>query len=233
MKTSFLKKTLLATIFMVSASSSYASLIYLGTEQFEGTGLGTVNTILTIQKQGEASGSVSFNGTTDVFTGDAKTGNSQTQTRTIAELGITSASDLRIVFNAAEPAGNSITLQDLQLDIYNSSGKSIFNSGAFTAQTFDITYTGTGSSGFVFGLDADQAAAAQLAAFTGNLGNYKIGLSATVTSAAGASETFFAINSAGVVPPSELPEPGSVALLGLGLLGFVAARRKAGKTKSA
>ena len=35
------------------------------------------------------------------------------------------------------------------------------------------------------------------------------------------------------LPPNEIPEPGTVALLGLGLLGFAAARRRAGKNRAA
>lgn len=35
------------------------------------------------------------------------------------------------------------------------------------------------------------------------------------------------------LPPAEIPEPTTVALLGLGLLGFAAARRKAGKSRAA
>ncbi len=240
MKMSFLKKALISTAFMVSASSSYASLVLVAPENFQGTGLGSVNTILTIQNTGTETGSVSvgFNGTQDVITGDAKTGNSQTQTRSISELGLTSASSLRVVFNAVEPDGNSISLNNLQLNIFSSNGQVLFNSGTFTSQLFANTFTGTGNSGFVFALDAQQAAAAQLAAFTGSFGTNRIGLSATASLAAGGNETFFVANSlsappGGITPPASVPEPTTVALLGLGLLGFAASRRKSANSKNA
>lgn len=239
MKMSLLKKVLLSTIFMVSASSSYASLILVAPEDFQGTGLGSVNTILTIQNNGTEKGSVSvgFNGTQDVITGDAKIGNSQTQTRTINELGLTSASSLRVVFNAVEPSGsdaNSINLNDLQLNIYSATGQLLFNSGAFTSTPFLNTFSGTGNSGFVFALDAEQAAQAQAAAFTGSFGTNRIGLSATASLSAGGNETFFVANSSlgGGNGNGEVPEPGTVALVGLGLLGFAASRRKSAKSKN-
>src|SRR4029079_558814 len=103
-----------------------------------GTGLGTVNTILTIEAAGASTteaGCVSFTGATDAIgpsrsatgqcntgTNDVLTGASQTQTRTLAEAGITSGSNFALFFNAIEPGGNSITLNSLVASFYNSSG---------------------------------------------------------------------------------------------------------------
>lgn len=232
MKMSFLKKTLITTAFMISASSSYASLIQIAPENFQGTGLGSVNTILTIQETGIETGSVSFNGVSDVITGDAKKGNSQTQTRSISQLGVTSASSLRVVFNAIEAGndGTSISLDNLQLNIYSANGTLLFNSGTFQPKLFSNTLTGAGNSGFVFALDTQQAAAAQLLAFTGSFGTNRVGLSATASLAAGGPETFFVANSMnGGGLPAAVPEPSTVALLGLSLLGFAAARRRSVK----
>ncbi len=219
-----------ASILAIPAVGAQASLEYLGTQQFQGTGLGAVNTILTIQSPGNStfeSGSVGLNSSgVEVISGDAKTGASQTQVRSISSLGLSQASDLRIVFNAVEPgntSANSINLDDLVLNIYSPGGSLLFTSGSFAAQSFANTFTGTGQAGFVFGLDTTQAAQAQAQAFSGgSFGNNLIGLSATASMATGGPETFFV---------TAVPEPETYLMMlsGLGLLGFIA-RRRARKT---
>jgi len=227
----------------LAGSAANASLVLEGPENFQGTGLGSVNTILTIQSPGNATfeqGSVgrTTGSSTDVRTGDFQPGASQTQTRTLGELGVTSASSLRVVFNALEPGGtaNGITLSNLVLNIYSPTGATLFSSGPFTPVTFQDTLTGAGNSGFVFGLDATQADAAQRTAFTGTFGNNIVGLSAAAgqggaapsgLAATGGFETFFVAN--GTTPVAAIPEPETYALMmaGLGIVGFAARRRKA------
>ncbi|MEP7057823.1 MAG: PEP-CTERM sorting domain-containing protein [Caldimonas sp.] len=209
-----------------------ANLVLVAPQDFAGTGLGSVNTVLTIQSPGSSSsesGGVAFGGGgVDVAFGDAKTGASQTLTRSFADLSITSAADIRVVFNAAEPGGDSITLNTLVLNIYSSTGGSpLFTSGAVSCPTvtgcaFPDTFTGTGNSGFVFALDATQAALAQpfFAA------NNRIGLTASASNATGGQETFFVASAGGVTTPVPEPETYALMLAGLGVLGFVAKRRK-------
>ena len=228
----------------LAGSAANASLVLEGPENFQGTGLGSVNTILTIQSPGNATfeqGSVgrTTGSSTDVRTGDFQPGASQTQTRTLGELGVTSASSLRVVFNALEPGGtaNGITLSNLVLNIYSPTGATLFSSGAFTPVTFADTFTGAGNSGFVFALDGQQAQAAQAAAFTGaTFGSNIVGLSAAAgqggaapagSAATGGFETFFVANSPTTV--AAIPEPETYALMmaGLGIVGFAARRRKA------
>jgi hypothetical protein len=214
-------------------------LVYLGDIDVAGTGLGAVPTVLTIQSPGNTTteqGSVAWNGTTNVVTGDTIAIN---QTRTIAEAGATSASNLRIVFNPNEPGNapdNSITLNSLVMTIYSATGQSLFTASMAPApQTFSPTLTGVGRSGHVFGLDAAQAAQAQTTAFAGAFQNNRIGLSASASNAQGAPDTFWVGNFGGQGGPGGLPplvgvipEPGTVALLATGLLamGGIARRRK-------
>jgi hypothetical protein len=114
----------------LSMAPAHAMLVLQGPQDFPGSGLGSVNTLLTIQSPGSSSfeeGSVgrTVDGTSDVLTGDAMSGASQSLTRTIDEVGITSASDLRIVFNAQEPGNavdNSITLSNLAAGFSGSFG---------------------------------------------------------------------------------------------------------------
>jgi hypothetical protein len=216
--------------------AAHASLTLVAPQDFSGTGLGAVNTILTVSSPGNStfeSGSVAFG---DVITGDAKTGNSQTQARTLGQLGITSAASLRVVLNALEPGNgaNGITLDNLVLNIYSPTGSVLFTSGAFTPITFADTKTGAGNSGFVFALDSTQQAAAA-AAFGTGFQNNVVGLTATLgcgdgapagcEGATGGFETFFVANAAAAVTP--VPEPGTASLMfaGLGLVTFLGRRR--------
>ena len=212
-----------------------------------GSGLGTVATVLTIQSPGATStesGSVSFNGTSDVLsntgvvagggtisTGDVKTGASQTLTRTLGEVGITSAGELAIVLNASEPAGGAITLSGLELTIFQG-GTEIFDAALASSVAFSETFTGTGNQGFVFTLNTEQAAdfdailagltAAQIAAL-------RLGLSASASDATGGLETFNLSRVLGETPPPpSVAEPGTLLLLGsaLAALGIWSRRRR-------
>lgn len=212
------------------ALPSHAMLVLQGPEDFSGTGLGAENTVLTLQSPGSSTfeqGSVTRTpgGSADVVTGDAMTGASQTMTRTLGSLGIDSATDLRVVFNALEPGNtaNSITLQDLTLTIYSPTGETLFTSGSIAGPIdFADTLTGAGNSGFVFALDAAQAAG-----FAGSFADNLVGLSASLSNATGGFETFFVAASNGdTVPPVPEPQTYALMLAGLGALGFVARRRR-------
>lgn len=218
----------IAVAAVCAVAPAHAMLLLQSEQNFQGTGLGGANTILTLQSPGNSTtetGSVGrmVGNLNDVITGDAMTGASQTQTRSLSSLGLTSASDLRVVFNALEPGGaaNDITLSNLQLNIYSPTGNLLFNSGTFAPVVLQNTQTGAGNSGFVFALDAAQAAQAQASAFSGNFGGNLVGLSATANNATGGFETFFV---------TSIPEPETYGLMLVGLAAVAGAvrRRKGG-----
>ncbi len=213
---------------LVAAPAS-AMLVLQSQTPIGGTGLGTVSTVLTLQSPGSTtseSGQVSWNGSANVVSGNTQAQNS---TYTFSQLGITSASQIGIVFNASEPGNDAfVNLAALSLSIQTPSGTSVFNSGLVSCPgnagcSLTNTFSGTGNSGFLFALDAIQAAQAN--PFV--IGTNRIGLSASVLNATGGVETFFVTN-LGTPPVAAIPEPETYALMlaGLGLMGFVLRRRK-------
>ena len=227
----YCKKSLLVLLglagMMLTATPASAALVFEGVVDLTGTGLGAVDTVLTIQETGRGSdgvesGAVGWNGTADVASGpDVKTGGSQTQT--ILALGPVDA--LRVVFNPNEPGeadGQSIRLDDLMLTLFSSSGSVLFTSGVFAPTNFADAGQGTGTSGFSFLLDALQTATLNLALSATGAGA-RYGLSAQASLASGGPETFFITQDVSAVPlPAALP----LLAGGLGGLGVLSWWRK-------
>jgi hypothetical protein len=240
MKLAILPLLALATGAIQTAS---ASLILVSPIAVSGAGLGTVNTILTVQSPGSTTtetgcvgaapvtgaqvigAGTCFGGATG---GDEHTGNSQTQLRTIANSGADSATDFRIVLNAVEPSGDGITVDQLSVRFYSPTGVVLYTASTAAAVTIPNTQTGTGNAGFAFGLDAAQAAAATTAGAFSSTSNL-IGLSASLSAATGGPDTFFVGNAnpggggGGVGGP--IPEPATFTLLGSVLLAVGLGRR--------
>ena len=227
-----------AAIGLAAAASSSHALVLAGPGDFQGTGLGAVNTILTLNSPANSTtetGTVSWNGTTATTTGDVPNGASQFGAPTLGSLGVTSPSSLRIVFNPNEPASaSSLTLTDLSLRIFGpGGGAALFTSNPFTALALDATDRGIGNAGFVFQLSADEITRATSAFGSAN---NRIGLAATINNVQGGPETFFAVNFAAGGGGTgnqggggnAVPEPSTVAIFGLGLaaLGFMRRRNK-------
>src|SRR5688572_2212071 len=169
------------TLVCFTAASADASLIPLGAGTLGGQGLGSVETVLTVQSPANTTtesgcvaagaGGTTVTGATACpaqgpsglgnFTG----GNEQAQNSVHAAtaLNLIDFNDFRILFNATEPGNASgITISNLSLTLWDVDGGIL---GAFyieAAEVFASTNPGVGNAGFFFGLDSDQADDANL-----------------------------------------------------------------------
>jgi hypothetical protein len=241
-----------AVLLAAPFTAAHGDIVFVGTVSINGTGLGAVNTVLTIQSKanntaeqgcvtptsngsafstGNLVGNLCSIGSND----DLKTGASQTLTRNLLDVGILSGSAFGIIFNASEPGGNSISLDNLVAYFMNTSGQT-FSANLFCGSECDFASTqeGTGKSGALFMLNNTQAASLQtFITNSGGAGNVYVGLGAAAGNkpgfeATGGLETFFVFNAVQGVTFSIVPEPSTTVLATTGFLGLalIARRRR-------
>ena len=124
------------------------------------------------------------------------------------------------VFNINENNQLDVLLRELVVTAYDAAGASVFTAALAAPMMLVEIGSGLGTSDYVFGLTADEAAELQ-AVFSPTL---RIGLQASISNAEGGPESFFGGNAEG--NPVQVPEPRSLALLGVGLLGIAALVRR-------
>jgi hypothetical protein len=221
---------------LVLIQTASASLILVGPNPESGSGLGAVQTLLTIQGQGQdqiESGCISPTGSANCGFPDA-TVQSGANT-TVRGINGVQAANLRFVFNASEPGNdNLVTLNDMVITVYNGN-TAIFSSvglrnsnGTLVDPATGINFnpfSGTGNSGYLFRLTT--AADNILNGLPANA-NLTVGIGALLSNASGGVETFSlrVASSGGDVP---IPEPSTFALFGgsLILLGLLRRKRSA------
>jgi PEP-CTERM motif len=224
-----------AVLLMGAAIPANASLVFEGASPISAQGFGNANRLITIQVPGNqttetAATSVingTFTGTGDLahpFSDNQKFGDP-----TLSQLGWTNASQVGLLFNAIETGGDSVTISALTLSFFNNTG--LVESISIAAPvTIANTFPGNGSAGFLFGISSDEQAGLNAAVFNlAGSGNFRIGISSTITDVSAGPESFNAIS----VAPS-IPEPSTWAMLLIGFagIGFAAYRRRSLPTTS-
>jgi hypothetical protein len=227
------------------STPAFASLIYVPGTQVPGTGLGAVQTVVTVQdnggpqQNGTESGCVTYvppasnadtpaqNCLSTLEGGDNTAGNAGNNTYLLTSIdGLSAAGNLAFVVNISEGApGNTATLTDLYLALFNVvTGTTL---AIFTYDGADLVLGdsgGVGQSGDnLFVLDSAQAAQANLACPI--LADCVVG--GGIQFANGTTEaTPETVYVASVQrPPVNVPEPVTIGLIGIGLLAMQARRK--------
>jgi len=157
---------------------------------------------------------------------------SKSSSPTLGSLGITSYSDLQIIFNAIEPGnGNtSITLQNLTLGIFNPNGTMKTQFELAAPVTLDSTLQGNGQSGFPIVISPLEIATAGVFNSTDRIGLAArlgcIGEPSATNACSDAGADTFVVSSIGT-PNGNVPEPATYGMIagGLGALALLRKRR--------
>lgn len=195
-----------------------------GNSNVESGAIGIVGGSLVALSPGIANASVfSGNGVTNFGGSEASplSDNQKFGIPTLGELHWTSGANVNLLFNASEPGGNGLTVNDVTLKFYNGNTVIAAIDGNFSLAS---TVTGNGNAGFRISVDAPQQTYLNTAVFNqAGAANFRIALESTISDVGGGAESFSAVSVVSNVPE---PEVYGMMLSGLGLMGFVANRRK-------
>lgn len=176
-----------------------ASVSFSGPVDVTGAGFGNVLSVLALQGNGFESGAVSWNGSVDVRSGDAKP---FSQTRTVAEFTSAGArsADFGVVFNIAQPGANpAVTLNQFAIIFYDKDGNELFSANYDTPRLLDQIQNGVGGAGYLFLVSFTPT---ELSFFDFSTNRIGIRVTDPITGSQGAPENFFLV-----------PSPSTAALL--------------------
>lgn len=206
-----------------------ADLILLGPADNHGTGIGNVATLLSIRPHGNGSSAHAIishigpgAGNDAILTPDVATtvnGGSNNQTRTVAEVGTSQASDLRFIFNLKE-SDDLVTLDTLVVRFYNNAAPATEQHAAVyrgVSIALAEVGAGTGKDDYIFALDAAQALTVQGLINSFGAANVFMGVELATS---GAESSGFETVYVGSQPGRAVPEPATLVLLGAGLIGL-------------
>ena len=217
-----------------------ASLVFTGGEVDQGTGVGNTLHLMSLSDadppggDGNESGSVTWDGTQDVLTGEVQTSGGNNQTYTVAQLKAedpnVAENDLGLVFNVNQTGASPfVYLKELTLVFQDDAGNTLFEATWVspdlpTGTQFDVNSQGAGSAGWLFRVDPMGDDVANWLSDDTNRIGIRVPDNNPIMNANDGPENFFF----GSFPGPVIPLP-AAAWMGIALLGGMGVAKKTGR----